>query len=92
MKSFIAALLCASALSLELGAEAGAQQSIEAQLCEKIKNLQWKMPTPDGAPITCYTENYALTSLYGFWGQWNCKSTCDEECLAEGKSQDECTE
>ena len=48
------------------------------------------MPLPVGIQRSCYTENYLVTSLFGYWQYWNCKPECDEECLNEGYDQADC--
>ena len=86
MKTFAATLLFATGLSLELDA----QQSTREEMCKIVVDQTYGMPAPAGAEANCYTENYLLTGLYGYWEYWNCKPECDAACIAEGNSQFVC--
>ena len=85
MKFFVPALLYASVTSIELAAQV--EQMMEEEVCSIIAEGKFNIPTQDeNVPISCYTDNYQLTSYYSFyWEYWNCKKSCDEKCLAEVK-------
>ena len=63
----------------------------EAAVCNVVTSQLYRMPTGDAnVPVSCYTENYLLTSYFGYWEYWNCKSECDKLCLDGGKDQAGC--